>query len=63
MCGILNGNLIGLYFFDENVNGNNYLHFLQRLPALIEDIDLDTRQHMFFQQDGATASRRVRYHI
>jgi len=25
--GILNGNLIGPYFF-ENVNGNNYLHFL-----------------------------------
>jgi len=64
--GILNGNLISPYFFDENVNGNNYLHFLQqRLPALLEDIDLDTRQHMFFQQDGAPAhwSRRVRYHL
>jgi hypothetical protein len=65
-CGILNGNLIGPYFFDENVNGNNYLHFLQqRLPALLEDIDLDTRQRMFFQQDGAPAhwSRIVRNHL
>jgi len=56
VCGILNGNLIGSYFFDENVNGNNYLYFLQqRLPALLEDIDLDTRQRMFFQQDSASA--------
>jgi len=48
--GILNGNHIGLYFFDKNVNGNNYLHFLQqRLPALLEDIDLDTKQRIFFQ--------------
>ncbi|KYN18102.1 hypothetical protein ALC57_09610 [Trachymyrmex cornetzi] len=65
-CGILNGNLISPYFFEENVNGNNYLHFLQqRLPALLEDIDLDTRQRMFFQQDGAPAhwSRRVRNHL
>jgi len=55
-CGILNGNLIDLYFFDENVNGNNYLHFLQqRLLALLEDIDLNTGQRMFFQQDGAEA--------
>ncbi|KYN15046.1 hypothetical protein ALC57_12735, partial [Trachymyrmex cornetzi] len=48
-CGILNGNLIGPYFFDEsgpyffdeNVYDNNYLHF--------------TRQRMFFRQDGASA--------
>jgi len=39
---ILNGNLIGPYFFDENVNDNNYLHFLQqRLPVLLEGIDLN----------------------
>jgi len=33
---------------DENVNSNNYLHFLQqRLLALLEDIDLDTKQCSF----------------
>ncbi|EFN85009.1 hypothetical protein EAI_06748, partial [Harpegnathos saltator] len=44
----LNGNLIGPCF-DENVNGDNYLHFLQqRLPALLENIDLDTRQSILY---------------
>jgi len=35
------------------------------LPALLEDIDLDTRQRMFFQQNGAPAhwNRRVTYHL
>jgi len=61
----IKGKSNGPYFFDENDNGNNYLHFLQqRLPALLEDIDLDTRQRMFFHQDGAPAHwSRVRYHL
>jgi len=65
-CGILNENLIGSCFFDENVNGNNYLHFLQqRLSVLLEGFDVDTRQHIFFQQDDAPAhwNRRVTYHL
>jgi len=42
LYGILNGNLIDLHFFD-NVNGNNYLHFLQqRLPVFLKDVNLDT---------------------
>jgi len=52
MWHIKRKDFIGPYFFDENVNDNNYLHFLQqRLPALLEDIDLDTRQRIFFQQE------------
>jgi len=32
------------YFFNENVNGFNYLHFLQHeLIGLLENIDLETR--------------------
>jgi len=46
----IKGKSNGPYFFDENDNGNNYLHFLQqRLPALLEDIDLDTRQCSFIR--------------
>jgi len=50
--------LIGPYFFDGNVNSNRYLHFLRhKLPNLLENIDLQTRQRMWFQQDGAPAHR------
>lgn len=53
-CGIVNGNLIGPYFFDENVNSHNYLQFLiNDLPKLLENVDLHTRVRMWFQQDGA----------
>jgi len=52
-------------FFDENVTGNHLYFLQQRLPALLKDINLDTRQCMFFQQDSAPThwNRRVRYHL
>jgi len=47
-CGIINGYLIGPYFFDGNVNGENFLEFLRNhLPQLLEDVDLRTRQRMW----------------
>ncbi|CAL1678200.1 unnamed protein product [Lasius platythorax] len=53
-CGIINGYLIGPYFFDGNVNGENFLEFLRNhLPQLLEDVDLHTRQRMWIQLDGA----------
>lgn len=61
-CGIVNGYLIGPFFFDGNVNSANYLHFLEHeLPLLLENVDLATRQRMWFQHDGASPhrSRRV----
>lgn len=53
-CGILNGYLIGPYFFEENVNSNNFLAFLRNeLPVLLMNVDLDTRARMWVQLDGA----------
>lgn len=53
-CGIINGYLVGPYFFEENVNGTNFLSLLRDdLPALLENVDLVTRQRMWFQLDGA----------
>lgn len=53
-CGIVNGYLIGPYFFEENVNQHSYLELLRdHLPVLLEDVDLVTRLRMWFQQDGA----------
>lgn len=55
-CGIVNGQIIGPYFFEGNVNAARYLDFLQNeLPVLLEDLDFGTRQQMWFQQDGAPA--------
>jgi len=64
--GVANGYLIGLYFFNENVNRFNYLHFLQHeLIGLLENINFETRQYMWFQQESAPAhsSRIVRDHL
>lgn len=53
-CGIVNGYLIGPYFFEENVNRYTYLELLRdHLPVLLEDVDLATKQRMWLQQDGA----------
>ncbi|EFN87332.1 hypothetical protein EAI_06964, partial [Harpegnathos saltator] len=39
--------LIGPYFFEENVNGNNFLAFLRNeFPVSLEDVDLVTRTRM-----------------
>lgn len=53
-CGILNGHLVGPFFFEGNVTGQSFLEMLEnRLPTLLEDVDLATRQRMWFQLDGA----------
>jgi predicted DNA-binding protein YlxM (UPF0122 family) len=59
-CGIVDGRILGPYFFDEILTGERYLHFLRDdlIPALIalypnpEEPDLP-RNDLFFQQDGA----------
>lgn len=57
-CGIVNGYLIWPHFFEGNVNSARYLHFLRHeLPDLLANVDLQTRQRMWFQQDGAPAHR------
>ncbi|EZA48045.1 hypothetical protein X777_14421, partial [Ooceraea biroi] len=53
-CGIVNGYLIGPYFIEETLNSEVYLHFLRNeLPILLENVDLDTRQRLWYQHDGA----------
>src|SRR5678815_5415986 len=42
-CGILNSRIIGPYFFEGNLTGQRYLHFLQTvLVDLLSDIPLRT---------------------
>lgn len=55
-CGILGGRIIGPYIFDQHLNGATYLQFLEdELPILLEDIPLEDRMNMWFQQDGCPA--------
>lgn len=52
-CGIVNGYLVGPYFFDRNVGRHSYLQLLRdELPILLENVDLFTRARIW-QQDGA----------
>jgi len=45
--------LIGLYFFEENVNRVNFLELLRDiLSELVKNVDLATRRRMWIQLDG-----------
>ncbi|EFN63829.1 hypothetical protein EAG_00111, partial [Camponotus floridanus] len=53
-CGIVNGYIVGPYFFEENVTRHTFLELLRdHLPGLLEDVDLETRRRMWMQLDGA----------
>lgn len=55
-AGILHDRIIGPFFFEDNVNGENYTDFLMHeLGHLLEDTPLDVRANMWFQQDGHPA--------
>ncbi|KAJ8949738.1 hypothetical protein NQ318_005059 [Aromia moschata] len=53
-CGIINGHLIGPYFYEGILHSERYLQFLQeQLPVLLENVQLQLRANMCFLHDGA----------
>jgi len=53
-CGVIGDQLIGLYIFPQRLTGDIYASFLQdELPALLENVLLQTRRQMYYQHDGA----------
>lgn len=53
-CGLFNGRLIGPYFYEGILNGERYLRFLRNIiPGLVEEIPINERLTMWWQQDGA----------
>jgi len=55
-CGIVNDQIIGPYFIDGTLNSHVYKQFLEQiLPQLLENIPLNIRQSMWYQQDGCPA--------
>lgn len=54
-CGVLKDRLIGPYFFDGNMNGENFLEFLNnQLSEEIDEIPLAERENLHFQLDGCS---------
>lgn len=52
--GILNGEIIGPFELPSRLNGDTYKEFLENhLPSLLEDVNLQLRRTMIFQNDGA----------
>ncbi|KAL4123158.1 hypothetical protein QTP88_015381 [Uroleucon formosanum] len=59
-CGILGDSIIGPYFYDGTLNGRRYLDFLSNhLPPMLENVPLNIRENLFFQQDGAPAHNAI----
>jgi len=53
-CGVIGDQLIGSYIFPQHLTGDIYFNFLQdKLPALLENVPLQTRRQMYYQHDGA----------
>lgn len=53
-CGIWNCQIVGPFFFRENMNSQRYLHFLEtKITDFLDGIPLADRAKIYFQQDGA----------
>ena len=53
-CGVTGDQLIGLYIFTQHLTGDIYAKFLQEeLPALLENVPLQTRWQIYYQHDRA----------
>ena len=53
-CGVIGDKLIGLYIIPQHLTGDIYANILKdNLPALLENVPLQTRQQMYYQHDGA----------
>jgi len=53
-CGVIGDQLIGPYIFAQCLTGAIYANFLQdEMPALLENVPLQTRLQMYYQHDGA----------
>jgi hypothetical protein len=53
-CGIFENYVIGPRFFEGNLTGPIYLTFLTNtLPELLEEVPLNIRRKIWFQNDGA----------
>ncbi len=58
--GLVSGHLIGPHIFDQSLNANRYLNFLQNdFLELIENFDLKFRKNLIYMQDEAPHWARI----
>lgn len=54
--GIIGDHLVGPCILPQRLTGEEYRRFLEyKLPELLEEVDLETRNRMWFMHDGAPA--------
>lgn len=62
-AGVIANTFLGPHYLPNNLNGHAYLSFLQNdLPVILEDMPLNIRRDMIYQNDGCPAhyARSVR---
>ena len=53
--GVIGDKLTGPYIFPQRLTGDIYANFMQdEVPALVENVPVQTRRQMYYQHDGAT---------
>lgn len=53
-CGLIGSEIVGPLFYNDSLTGARYQEFLEPLlEEFLDDLDLETRQDVHFQQDGA----------
>lgn len=55
-CGLIGSTIVGPYFYHGTLTGQRYIEFLiPLLEEFLDNVDLETRPNIYFQQDGAPA--------
>ena len=54
-CGVIGDQLTGPHIFPQRLTGDIYTNLLQHeLPAILENVPIQTRRQMCYQHDGAS---------
>ena len=60
-CGVIGNQLSGPYIFPQHLTGDIYADFLlDELPALLENVPLQTRRQMYYHHDAELSLIAVR---
>ncbi|CAH1962521.1 unnamed protein product [Acanthoscelides obtectus] len=64
-CGIIGSKIVGPFFYEGTLTGERYVEFMSEiLTNFLDELDLISRHHLHFQQDGAPAhTSRGTYHF